>query len=326
MRRRPRPRPADAVDVGVALWSMQATAAAPAAHVDLYRAMLDDARLVEALGYHCMWFAEHRFWYDGWCPSPLVAAAAAAGVTDTLRVGTAMLLLPQHDPARVAGILGELDRLSGGRLEAGLGLGHRDAEFDGLGLERRQRGARMEAGLDVVLGRMAASQVWIGGMADAALRRGARRGLSFLLPQTLYPDEIAAVRDRIHTEAAAAGASPGRIGVLRDAWVETDGDAARRLVLPRLVDHYREEAGSWWVLRGALGFAHPELLERQLGRVTGTALVGTPDEVVAGVLALRDAGADTVVLRFGFDVTRTGLRDALRLFAEAGLPNLRATA
>ena len=49
-----------------------------------------------------MGFAEHRLWYDGWCPQPLVAAAAVAGATERLRVGTAMLLLPQHDPHRIA--------------------------------------------------------------------------------------------------------------------------------------------------------------------------------------------------------------------------------
>src|SRR5207253_3165092 len=86
-----------AIEIGLALWTMQSTAGAPASHSALYRHLPDDARLVEALGFDSMWFAEHRFWYDGWCPAPLVAAASAASATTSLGIGTSMVLLPPHD-------------------------------------------------------------------------------------------------------------------------------------------------------------------------------------------------------------------------------------
>src|SRR5688572_24080635 len=168
---------------------MQATAAAPAGWGRLYRDLLDDGRTIEALGFDAMWFAEHRFWYDGWCPQPLVAAAAVAGATERLRVGTAMLLLPQQDPHRIAGAAASLARLTDGRLDLGLGLGYRDAEFDGLGLERRHRGRLMDKGLDVLLadggGAPGSYRIWIGGMARPAVERAGRRGLGILLPPTL---------------------------------------------------------------------------------------------------------------------------------------------
>lgn len=335
------------MDIGVALWTMQSTASAPASLPRLYARLREDATHVEALGFHSLWFAEHRFWYDGWCPAPMVAAAAVAAGTTRLRLATGMLLLPQRDPVRLARTVATLDHLSGGRVDLGVGLGHRDAEFDGLGISRAHRGARMDEALDVVLGlwkgeayhhegthftvqdqslttlpvQQPHPPIWIGGMADPAISRGVRRGLSFLLPQTLYPDEIRAFIDRIHTEAGSLGIAPGRVGILKDAWVGSDGDAARERMLPRIATHYREEAGSWWVLKGAQhGFDAPEQLDRQLRRITQTPLIGDPDEVRTQLEELRDTGVDLVTLRFNFDVTRSESTNAAQQFAEHVLP------
>src|SRR4051794_23485931 len=122
--------------LGVGLWTMQSTATAPANLTALYRSFAEDALLAERLGFQSVWTAEHRGWYDGWCPAPMHALAVAAAHTETVRLGTAMLLLPQHDPVRFARAISTLDRLSGGRVDVGAGLGHRDAEYDSLGLRR----------------------------------------------------------------------------------------------------------------------------------------------------------------------------------------------
>jgi alkanesulfonate monooxygenase SsuD/methylene tetrahydromethanopterin reductase-like flavin-dependent oxidoreductase (luciferase family) len=293
------------VRVGVGLWTLQSTQAAPSNLARAYLRVPEDARRVEALGYDSLWLAEHRFWYDGWCPQPLVVVAAAAASTERLRFGTAMLLLAQHEPARFARLAVTTAELSGGRLELGVGLGHRDAEFDGLGLRRDRRGARMTEALDVLLASDGCPPVWIGGMAPAALERGATRGTGFVLPQTLYPSEIAEHVATIRGHAAAAGVEPGPIGMVKDCWVVGGaGGPAADEIRERFRWHYREEAGSWWVLKGdSTGFQRPELLDRQLQRVYDTALIGVPDDVIASLNELRDAGVDLVTLRFWFDVT-----------------------
>lgn len=289
--------------IGVGLWTLQSTQSAPSNLPRAYAALRDDARRVENLGFDSMWLAEHRFWYDGWCPQPLVAIAAAAGATSRLRFGTAMLLMPQHDPAAFARLAASVAGVSGGRLDLGIGLGHRDAEFDGVGLRRDQRGARMTAGLDALMASQDCPPIWIGGMAPAALERGARRGAGFVLPQTLYPDEVVKHVTTIRTHAESAGVAPGPIGILKDCWVTGAGpiDSDVRALMQR---HYREEAGSWWVLKGEhTGFQRPDLLDRQLQRVFDTALIGPPDDVMASLVDLRAAGVDLTTLRFWFDIT-----------------------
>lgn len=285
------------LEVGVGLWTMQSTAAHPRQLTAAYRELGADAARVEALGFGSMWTAEHHGWYDGWCPALMEAQAAAVAGTRTLRFGNAILVAPLHEPRRLAGAVRTLDRLSGGRVELGLGQGHREAEFDALGLRRRDRARRLEAALDELepLG----VPILLGGMSDPALARAARRGHSLLLPQTLSPPRVAeAARDY------RASGGTGRVGVLRDAWVEADGRRARERFLGPLVRHYREEIGAWWPLKGRWpGFAAPEELERQLARVRAGALVGAPDEVHDGVAELAAAGADLVVLRLGFDFT-----------------------
>ena len=286
--------------LGVGLWTMQSTAARPRNLVTAYRDLARDARRVEELGFHSLWTAEHRGWYDGWCPSLLHAQARAALATERLRFGNAMLLGSQHDPVALADAATTLQTLTGGRVELGLGLGYRDVEFDTVGLRRDRRGRMLDDGLETMLDRWDAEarpRIWIGGMTAAALRRAAAGGHGLVLPQSLFPEELTRLKDGF----VQLSEMPGPIGVLRDVWIEPDADLAaqaRRL----LQIHYREEAGSWWRLGDGIGFARPEALRKQLERLDRTALIGSAAQVAAGLRALWSAGAELIVARVAFDV------------------------
>lgn len=317
------------VRVGVGLWTFQSTALHPRSIARQYRAFAETARRLEELGYADVWLGEHRFWYDAWCPAPLMPIAAAAPATTTLRFGTAMMLLPQHHPQRLADTVAAVRDLAGGRLDVGVGLGHRDAEFDGLGLRRDRRGQAMSAALDVLVEHPAGfdpASVWVGGMAPAALRRLGSRGMSSLMPQTLDADQTRTAIATISSAAKDAGVAPGRVGMLKDVWVDHDPDRAREWFLPRLRQHYLEEAGAWWVLKGeSHGFGLPEELERQVDRVVDAAVVGNPDEVAGKLAELSDHGVDHLVVRLNFDFTEGPPLDAaLELFAGTVLKGVAA--
>ena len=308
------------LEVGVGLWNFQSTAHHPRSLGREYGDFPAVARRVEELGFAHLWLGEHRFWYDAWCPAPLMPIAAAAAATTTLHLGTAMTLLPQHDPERLRQQVETVRAVAGDRLELGVGLGHRDAEFDGVGLARNRRGRRMEAGLDVLLRGprvLPVTQLWVGGMAPAALQRLGRRGLSSLMPQTLSSDVTRRAIGTITEAAHEGGVEPGRIGMLKDVWVDVDGRRGREWFLPRLRQHYLEEAGSWWVLKGeAHGFARPDDLRHQVERVVDAAVVGNPDEVVEQLAGLAADGVESVVARLNFDfVDPRALDEAMELFA-----------
>ena len=83
-------------------------------------------------------------------PEPLALMAFLAGVTHSLRFGTAVLVLPQRHPMLLAKQLATIDVLSGGRAELGIGAGWLADEFDALGYSFASRGARTDEYIDVM--------------------------------------------------------------------------------------------------------------------------------------------------------------------------------
>src|SRR2546425_2171893 len=101
---------------------------------EIYRNLLDDAVLAEGLGYHGVLLAEHHFTNYCAIPNPLMLAAAVGQRTSRLRIGTAVIVLPLHNPVRGAEDIAEADLLTGGRLGGGFGRGHAPYGFAPLGL------------------------------------------------------------------------------------------------------------------------------------------------------------------------------------------------
>ncbi len=121
------------------------------------------ARAAEDSGFATLWAGEHVVMVDqpdsvypyaddgriavpsnaDWL-DPLVLFGFVAAVTSRLRLGTGVLLLPEHNPVTVAKSVASLDRLSGGRFALGVGIGWSAAEFDALGVSFTGRGRRTE--------------------------------------------------------------------------------------------------------------------------------------------------------------------------------------
>ncbi len=90
------------------------------------------AQLAEPLGFDSVWNVEHHFTDYTMCPDPLQFLSFMAGCTKTVKLGTMVVVLPWHDPVRVAEQISVLDHLSGGRLILGLGRGAGRVEFEGF--------------------------------------------------------------------------------------------------------------------------------------------------------------------------------------------------
>jgi alkanesulfonate monooxygenase SsuD/methylene tetrahydromethanopterin reductase-like flavin-dependent oxidoreductase (luciferase family) len=109
---------------------------------DVYRNELRLAELAEPLGFESIWGVEHHFTDYTMCPDVLQFLTYMAGRSPRLSLGSMVVVLPWHDPMRVAEEISMLDNISGGRLVLGLGRGAGKVEFDGFRLamdESRQR-------------------------------------------------------------------------------------------------------------------------------------------------------------------------------------------
>src|SRR5688572_9801468 len=104
----------------------------------------------EALGYHSTFCVEHHFTGWGQISATLNLLTWIAARTKTLRVGTAVMVLPWHNPVLLAEQAAVLDLLSGGRLDLGIGKGYRYNEFNGFCVPMEEAETRFDEALDVM--------------------------------------------------------------------------------------------------------------------------------------------------------------------------------
>jgi natural product biosynthesis luciferase-like monooxygenase protein len=117
-----------------------------------FRTVVDQVSFGEQIGFDSVWLAEHHFHsFAGLFSSPPVIGAAIAQRTTQMRIGTAVLLLPYHNPLRVAEDYATLDCLSNGRVEFGVGHGFVKWEALTFGVALDELRDRFKENLEVVL-------------------------------------------------------------------------------------------------------------------------------------------------------------------------------
>lgn len=99
---------------------------------DVYREELRLGSLAEPLGFDSLWGVEHHFTDYTMCPDVLQMLTYFAARTERIQLGSMVVVLPWHDPIRVAEQVSVLDHMSGGRLVLGLGRGLGRVEFEGF--------------------------------------------------------------------------------------------------------------------------------------------------------------------------------------------------
>ena len=113
----------------------------------------------EGLGFNSVWVREHLFHStyvaerlgDRPYHDALTILTAIACATKTVRLGTSVLVLPWHDPARLGKMVATLDQLSGGRVDLGVGVAVTRDEFENLGVDFATRGRRTDEILDALV-------------------------------------------------------------------------------------------------------------------------------------------------------------------------------
>jgi probable F420-dependent oxidoreductase len=218
--------------------------------------VLDICRAAEEAGFESLWGGEHvimptsiessyPYTADGKVPAqpdtpipdPLIWLAFAAAAAPTLRLGTCILIVPQRNPLILAKELATLDRLSGGRVELGLGVGWLREEFDALGVPWERRGARNDEYIEAMRALWAGPHaefhgefvdfapvtcsprpvqesipILVGGDTDAAIARAVRIADGYF-PGEGDTDRLVALLARLHAAAESAGRDPQSIEI-----------------------------------------------------------------------------------------------------------------
>ena len=281
------------------------------------------AREAERLGYQFVSTGEHVFFY-GPVNNGLIALAAAAGATSSIKLMSAITLVPLYPPPLLAKMVATLDVVSNGRFHLGVGVGGEFAkEFDACGVPVRERGARTNESLAImkrlwteddvsVEGRFTRLSsvtlapkpvqrphppVWISGRSEAAMRRCARHGNGWL-PYMYTPERLADSLEAIARHADAAGRKDAVFpGIHIFVAVHEDRDTAIEMAVQRLSRQYNQD------------------FSRLVGRY---ALAGNPDDCIARLREYIDAGARTIIVNSA--CASDYIANNERLFAETVLP------
>jgi alkanesulfonate monooxygenase SsuD/methylene tetrahydromethanopterin reductase-like flavin-dependent oxidoreductase (luciferase family) len=292
--------------LGLGVFGMQAVPQRPDHHVKLYRDLLEDAEIAESLGFDSIWLSEHHFWFDGYCPADLPAAGAILGRTHRLRVGTAVMLLPMHSVDKVAADATVINRLGGGRLVLGVALGYRDAEFDGFGVRRKDRGRLMDTMLPRLAEACASADpsvpVYVGVATAVAAERAGRFGLPLFADSTMTLEELREMLAAYNAAAAGAGVmAPSKHALQRDVFVTDDRERDWAQLLPEL-RYMRRQYGGWSFPR-----QEGEAVDEYLGRLEGdieaklkNLIIGGADEVAPRLREFEALGFDLIVCRSQF--------------------------
>ena len=221
------------------LWPFRNPEFAKVPWTDLYRSHLDLISDSEAMGYDHAWLTEHHFVDDGYSPSLMSIAGAISQRTTRMRIGTFLVLLPLHNPVRVAEDTATIDIMSNGRFDLGVGLGYRPKEFDDQGIPSAERGARLKEGVEIIQRLLSDEMVtfdgkhnhlkeiqivppavqrphppmWVGAIAPKAIERAAKMGMHF---QCTAPVESVEHYDKC---LEAAGRRPTDYNVAQLRWV-----------------------------------------------------------------------------------------------------------
>ena len=112
----------------------------------------EQVQYAEELGFHSAWLAEHHFTRYSIGSSSLIIATHLAANTKKIRLGTAVLVSPLHNPLRLAEDTATLDLLSGGRLDVGFGRGSSGYEYHGYNIDPEESQQRFQESIRIIQG------------------------------------------------------------------------------------------------------------------------------------------------------------------------------
>ena len=313
----------------------------------IYTDYVDYICEAEQLGYHSVFLVEHHFTGFGQISATLNFLTYLAAKTSTIRLGTAVLVLPWHNPALLAEQAATLDLLSNGRFDFGIGKGYRWGEFHGFCMPMEEAEARFEETVeflrkawttkgrfshhgrfwnyeDVVVEPAPVQKphppLWVGAASPGSIRNAANLGYNLLLGQAGSPEVVAEGISVYRRQVESLGRTydPSMVGLTRAlhiAMSAEEREAAHKLRM-RFMQNVADLSLSPTGQSPTLGRPRRRLTEEEMRRANETdALLGKPEEIIERIKKLQAGGIEYIMV---IDVG--GSREHLRMFAKEVMP------
>ena len=282
-----------------------------------YESFIEYVIEADRLGFRQFFMVEHHFTGQGQVSASMTLLAYLAARTRTIRLGTAVVVLPWHNPVLVAEQVATLDLLSGGRVDFGIGKGYRQAEFDGFCIPMAEATERFDEAAEIIRkawttphdkdgGRFSHHgkrwhydnivvepapvqrphpPLWLAAGSHDSIRRAAREGYNLLLDQLAQIDQITQ-----------------RIAIFREECEKTGRPYHANMVAtarPLQMIHDESERDAAYATRkrvvSVIGDLARDTLPDRIEDDTAP-LLGTPDEVIARLKQLEAGGATNILL------------------------------
>jgi alkanesulfonate monooxygenase SsuD/methylene tetrahydromethanopterin reductase-like flavin-dependent oxidoreductase (luciferase family) len=320
------------------------------AGAEYFREALTLAEEADNLGFTHIRIVEHYFhYYGGYSPNPMVFLAAAAQRTHRARLVTGAALPAFNHPLKLAGEIGMLDAISGGRLDVGFARAFLPHEFRRFGRSPDESVARFREGIEQVELLLTGENVTHHGRFHTienttSLPRPTQRPRPKFYVAALNTADSFAFAGRMGLAAyrdawkAAGHAGEGEVMLAFHMFCDADGARARAFACPFIDDYLRSlvEAASDW-LDGRTSQDYPgydKVIAKlrqsraadQIG--SGAAWIGSPEEIVDQIRRTQDAFGSYKHASLQVNFNMVPLHDALtsmRLFAEQVMPHFTRT-
>ena len=289
----------------------------------------------EALGYHSTFLVEHHFTGFGQVSATLNLLTWIGARTTTLRLGTAVIVLPWHNPVLLAEQIATLDLLSEGRVDAGIGKGYRLKEFEGFVMPVEEADARFEECLEVMIKAWTLDtpwshkgtywqydevvveppstqkphpRLWMGAGSPKSIKQVAKLGFNMLLGQfdslELIAEEIALYKSEV--ESLGRTFDPMSAAVARSVNILDSADEYDKALTNRMAARLRTQ-----------NLALQSNFQGTREAAEAGIIYGSPDHVRKEVQALHDIGVEYVLLNApaGISTLRRFAKDVMPAFA-----------
>jgi len=299
----------------------------------------------ERLGYSSAWLFEHHFSGFGQPSSTLNLLCYFSGITNTIRLGSAVVVLPWHNPILLAEQIGTLDVVSNGRYDFGVGRGYRVNEFHGFGIDAQDAGEIYRESMEIIIRAWMEKErwsyksdrwefnniivepkpvqkphppIWQGAGSEESIRQAARQGYGLLLDQIL---SFAEVRERIaiyHEAIEGLGRKfdPNNIGVTRGLMLTHNAKQreASHTLRNQFISTIKSLANSGKGQRSTYNIVGEVKDETEMSE--NGAILGDSKEMIERIELLYEYGVRNILLH-----DLTGSIEVLQEFAEEVIPH-----